>query len=325
MENALETTRNNRRVDVTDMVDDFRDFFEHAGVGMQWLGPDGVILRVNQAGLHMLGYARDQYVGHHFSEFCIDPGVGEDLLFRLMSGNAVQQYEARFRCKDEAVKDVLISANALWQGNDFVRARFVMLDITGRKRWEMSQAELAAIVESSEDAIIIEALDGTVVGWNASATRLFGYTASQAIGELVTLLMPIDRPNREPDILAHFRTGRRIKPFETVRRRKDGELIPVSISISPIKDEKGQIIGAAQTIRDITEIKQVEADLRDKILDLETFHDVVVGRELKMIELEEELKKLREQLGGTMLEHKSQTPALPKIPLISNAQAYNKI
>src|ERR1041385_4029481 len=102
---------------------------------------------------------------------------------------------------------------------------------------------LAAIVESSDDAILSKDLNGTITSWNRGAERIFGYTAEEAIGKPVTMLMPPERVNEEPDILARIRRGERIDHYETVRRRKDGRLLDISLTVSPITDGHGKTIG----------------------------------------------------------------------------------
>jgi PAS domain S-box-containing protein len=108
-----------------------------------------------------------------------------------------------------------------------------------------------AIVESSVDAIISKDLAGVIITWNRGAQRLFGYTAEEAIGRSVTMLIPADRPDEEPMILGRVRRGERIDHYETVRRRKDGSLVDISLTVSPIKDEAGNIVGASKIARDI--------------------------------------------------------------------------
>ncbi|HZV33309.1 MAG TPA: PAS domain S-box protein [Verrucomicrobiae bacterium] len=122
---------------------------------------------------------------------------------------------------------------------------------------------LAAIVESSDDAIITKNLDGIITSWNKSAERTFGYTAEEAIGRPITLLIPEDRQDEEPNILARLRRGERVDHFETIRRRKDGVLLNISLTISPVKDESGNIIGASKVARDITHRKRAEEALRE--------------------------------------------------------------
>src|SRR5947199_132527 len=113
---------------------------------------------------------------------------------------------------------------------------------------------LAAIVESSDDAIVTKDLNGTITSWNQAAQRLFGYTAEEAIGKPVMMLLPLDRLDEEPAILARIRKGEKIDHFETVRRRKDGTTINISLTVSPVRDETGRIIGASKIARDISEL-----------------------------------------------------------------------
>jgi len=117
---------------------------------------------------------------------------------------------------------------------------------------------LAAIIEGSDDAIISKDLNGVIQSWNGGAARLFGYSASEAIGRPVTMLIPEDRLDEEPRILAGIRAGRRFEHFETVRRRKDGALVDISLTISPIRNRQGRIVGASKIARDITGQRQAQ-------------------------------------------------------------------
>ena len=119
-------------------------------------------------------------------------------------------------------------------------------------------AFLAAIIESSDDAIISKSLAGIITTWNKGASRLFGYTAEEAVGQPITILIPEDRLDEEPAILARIRAGERVDHFETVRRRKDGTVIDISLAISPIRDSEGRVIGASKIARDISERKRAE-------------------------------------------------------------------
>lgn len=136
-------------------------------------------------------------------------------------------------------------------------------EITERKQAQEAKARLAAIVESSDDAIISKDLNSIITSWNRGAERLFGYAAQEAIGQPITMLIPPDRFDEEPAILGGIRRGERIEHFETVRRCKDGRLVDISLTISPIKDEEGKIIGASKIARDITRRKQMEAALEE--------------------------------------------------------------
>ena len=138
----------------------------------------------------------------------------------------------------------------------------IIRDITERKRTEEALSRLAAIVESSEDAIVGKSLDGTIVSWNAGAERMFGYSAGEVKGRHISMLAPPDRPCEVPALLERIKRGERVDHFETVRVRKDGRRIDVSVTISAIKDATGKVLGASAIKRDITEQKRVNEEVR---------------------------------------------------------------
>ena len=136
----------------------------------------------------------------------------------------------------------------------------MLVDISSRKQNEMAARQLASIVESSDDAIVSKDLSGIIRTWNDGAERLFGYRADEVIGQPVVILIPPDRLNEEPGILARIRRGERIDHYETIRRRKDGTLIEISLTVSPVRDESGKIIGASKIARDISDRRRVETN-----------------------------------------------------------------
>jgi PAS domain S-box-containing protein len=139
----------------------------------------------------------------------------------------------------------------------------VFRDVTEQRGAEEAQARLAAIVESSEDAIVSKSLRGIIRTWNAGAERLFGYTAEEAVGQPITLLIPPDRLDEEEVILARVARGERIEHYETVRVTKDGRRLHISLTVSPVRDVEGRVIGASKIARDVTERKAVEEALRE--------------------------------------------------------------
>ncbi len=141
---------------------------------------------------------------------------------------------------------------------DLVGAVNMLIDITERKADEKAARRLAEIIACSEDAILAKNLDGVITDWNDGATRLFGYTAEEAVGRSVTMLIPIDRYDEEPEILARIGRGERIEHYETVRQHKDGSPIDISLTVSPILNRKGEVIGASKIARDISDRRRAE-------------------------------------------------------------------
>ncbi|HYO64261.1 MAG TPA: PAS domain S-box protein, partial [Pyrinomonadaceae bacterium] len=151
-------------------------------------------------------------------------------------------------------------------------------DMSERLRTEARLRHAAAIIENSDDAIISKDTEGVIRSWNPGAERLYGYTAEEAVGQSVTMLIPDDRPDEEPRILEKIRRGERVDHYETVRRRKDGTLLDVSLTVSPVRDADGRVVGASKIARDITERKRAEAELSQSRAQLETvFENATVG------------------------------------------------
>jgi PAS domain S-box-containing protein len=153
------------------------------------------------------------------------------------------------------------------------RAPAAIALLSGLENRERLTSHLAAIVNSSDDAIISKTLEGVITSWNNSAERLFGYTADEAIGQHITLIVPRDRWDEERTILGRLRQGDRVDHFETLRMRKDGTLVELSITISPVKDSAGRIVGASKVARDISDAKRNERALRDSEARLRTLSD----------------------------------------------------
>ena len=141
-------------------------------------------------------------------------------------------------------------------------------EVTESRRADEIRFRLAAIVESSDDAIVSKTLDGIITTWNIGAERMFGYRADEVIGKPITILIPPSSLDEEPEILARLRRGERIEHYETVRVRKDGSLLDVALTVSPVKDGNGKIIGASKIARDITERKRA-ADEKEQLLEAE--------------------------------------------------------
>ena len=163
---------------------------------------------------------------------------------------------------------------------DLVEFVGTVIDITERKRGEQATRLLAAVVESSHDAIVSKDLDGIITSWNKGAERLFGYAAEEAVGQNIALIIPPDRHDEERAIVERLTRGERVDHFETVRMRKDGRLLDVALTISPMKDAAGRVVGASKLARDITERKRAEEALRQAQADLAHMSRVTTMGEL---------------------------------------------
>ena len=239
------------------------DFFENASVALHWIGPDGVIQRANQAELDMLGYSREEYVGQHISRFHVDRDVIDDALTRLFRGDSLSKFPARLRHKNGSIRKVQIDSNSLWDKGRFIHSRCLMFDVTDQKRVEETRSLLAAIVSASDDAIVSKTLEGVILSWNQGAQRLFGYSPAEAVGRSIDLIIPPEFRPEERQILHRIRQGDRVDHYETIRVTKDGRRLNISLTISPVRDESGRVIGASKVARDITERKHMDEALRD--------------------------------------------------------------
>ena len=183
---------------------------------------------------------------------------------RSFKGDFVENGEykifSKYTGKTTAVE--ITAAPVMDAGGNAVETIFTYRDITERLRTEEARARLAAIVESSQDAIIGKDLNGIVTSWNKGAEKIFGYRAEEMIGQSIQHLLPIGRDDEENGILEQIRRGETVEQLETTRRRKDGRLIQVSLMISPIRDSGSRVVGASKIARDMTETRMLERQLR---------------------------------------------------------------
>jgi PAS domain S-box-containing protein len=208
------------------------------------------------------GYDRRKYEGKHPSEISPERYEASRHLYqRLMAGEKFS-----IERKAESGEFYLVYFVPLKnEEGETDTGLIITLDITAIKEAEEKSAKLAAIVETSDDAIISKTVESVVTSWNTSAERIFGYTAEEMIGQKIYKIIPADRQDEEPRILARLKTGERVDHFETKRLTKDGRLLDVSLTISPVKDTRGNIIGLSKIARDITERKQEEQRKNDFI------------------------------------------------------------
>jgi PAS domain S-box-containing protein len=188
---------------------------------------------------------------------------------RAIAEKSEYEVESRILLPDGSVRHIhTVGHPVLNESGDLVQFMGSSTDITERKRAEQATCLLAAIVESSHDAIVSKSLNGVITSWNKGAERLFGYAAEEAVGQNITLIIPPERRDEERTILEQLTRGERVDHFETVRMRKDGSLLDVSLTISPMKDASGRVVGASKLARDITERNRAEEALRQAQTDL---------------------------------------------------------
>jgi two-component system CheB/CheR fusion protein len=227
---------------------------------------EGIVREFNPAAERIFGFGRTEAIGKELAELIIPARMREQhrrgLAHYLRTGEGPvlgKRIEINGLRRDgsEILVELAITPFEI-DGTPFFTA--YLRDITERRRHEERSRHLAAIIESSEDAVISTDLQGTIMSWNTGAERTFGYSAIEVIGKPITILIPPERHNEEPGILARIHQGERLEHYETVRRHKDGRLLDISVSFSPIKDERGSVIGASKVARDITE--RVQNDRR---------------------------------------------------------------
>jgi PAS domain S-box-containing protein len=240
---------------------------------------DGLVRRYNRRAAELWG--RSPRLGDPDERFC-----GSYQMFRpdgsplphhqcpmaevLRTGVSVRQQEVHIERPNGSRGIALVDIEAIKDSHGNVLGAInCFQDVTERRGAEDAALRLAAIVESSDDAIVGKDLDGIITSWNAGAERIFGYTAEEIMGKPITTLIPHDYQKEEEAIIERIRRGQRIEHFETVRRRKHGSLIDLSMTISPVKNSQGKIIGASKTASDITERKRRDAQIVTLALEAE--------------------------------------------------------
>ncbi len=228
---------------------------------------NGVITSWNAAAERIFGYTSDEIIGRSILTIIPAELQHEEptILGEIKTGNRVAHFETeRLRKSGKRVEVSLTSSPIRDRDGKVIGASKIVRDISRRRQADDARLRLAAIVESSDDAIISKNLDSIITSWNASAERMFGYKPEEIIGQSVMRLIPRELYWEEPEIIRKLRNGERIHHFETRRLRKNGEVFDVSLTVSPVRDDSGQVIGASKIVRDISDRKATEAALMDK-------------------------------------------------------------
>jgi len=247
----------------------FEALFNQSGIFAGIMDPQGYLQDVNKLALEACGYTREQVLNRPFWSTPWWRG-SEEMQARIRfatdqaASGSIFREELRYWVADGSERAVDFAMHPIRHQSGVVMCLYPTgIDITERKQAESALHEseqqarwMASIVESSDDAIVSKSLDGIITSWNRGAERTFGYSAEEVIGQPITIIIPQDRRDEERTILTRIRRGERIDHFETIRQRKHGSLIVVSLTVSPVKNAEGKIVGASKISRDITEQKR---------------------------------------------------------------------
>jgi len=260
---------------------------------------DGLITSWNRGAERIFGWTAAEAVGRSIT-IVIPPehlAEEEDILARIRGGERIEHFETTRMRKDGSRLEISLTVSPIKNAKgEVIGASKIARDISERRRGDEARARLAAIVDSADDAIVSKTLDGVITSWNRAAQAMFGWTAAEAVGQRITLIIPRERWPEEDEVLARVRKGESIDHFDTVRERKNGERIDVSLTVSPVKDARGRIIGASKIARDVSDRKRAEAE-RTKLL-----QTVQQAREEA-----EELNRSKDQFLA-VLSHELRTP-----------------
>ena len=295
---------------------ELHDFVENATIGLHRINDKGIIIWANQAELDMLGYTRDEYIGHAVSEFHVDPTVPEQLTNLLYSRETVAQYEAVLRCKDGSLRQVAIHSSGFWEGDRFIHSRCFTIDITPQKDAERALHEIKTrheeqareqLLRKSEErfqrmvsevqdySIILLSRTGIIENWNKGAENIKGYTAAEAIGSSFRIFYtPYDQDQELPEKLLNIAREHGRAIHEGWRIRKNGSRFWGSTLITALHDDHGNIIGFTKVTRDLTERKAAEEALREKNQELEKMNQELSSfAYVSSHDLQEPLRKIQ--------------------------------
>jgi PAS domain S-box-containing protein len=217
---------------------------------------NGIITSWNRAAERMFGYAADEAIGRSIRMIIPSDRQSEEdmVLSRIRGGEAVTHFETLRQRKDGTLIPISLTVSPIYDDSgQVIGASKIARDISERAAAAVASRRLAAVVESSDDAIITKDLNSIITTWNAAAERTFGYTAAEAIGRSIRMLIPAELQDEEDMVLAKIRAGEKIDHYETVRQRKDGTRLSISLTVSPLRNDQGEIVGASKIARDITE------------------------------------------------------------------------
>ena len=245
------------------------------------INPDGTISDVNEATIRITGFSREELIGTDFSNYFTEPEKAKTGYKTVFRDGSVTNYELLIRHRNGKITPVLYNASTFRDSAGNIAGVFAAArDISERTKAEEESLYLAAIVENSDDAIIGKSLNGIIQSWNAGAEKIYKYTEAEAIGRSISILVPPDQIDDLQLILDKIKRGDPVFHYETQRMKKDGTMIQVSLTISPIKDRFGNLVGASTIARDITDRKYVEEERSNLAAIVENSDDAIIGKSL---------------------------------------------
>ena len=223
---------------------------------------NSIIVSWNHSAERMFGYTADEAIGQSIRMIIPKDRQGEEdeVLASVRAGRGITHFETIRQRKDGTLIPISLTVSPVYDDDgQIIGASKIARDISERKQADLASRRLAAVVTSSDDAIVTKSLQGIITSWNPAAERIFGYTEAEAIGQSIRMLIPADRQTEEDTVLARIRAGEAIEHYETIRLRKDGSPISISLTVSPLRNDAGEIIGASKIARDITEQVRLRA------------------------------------------------------------------
>ncbi len=258
----------------------WREVFEHNPAMYFMVDASGIVLSVNAFGASQLGYAASELVGQSVLNLVFEEDdkefVRRKMSLCLETPGRSNSWEVRKRRKDGTMLWIRENARAMWWSRNQLIMLIACEDISERYWGALESAQLAALVSSSDDAIVSKTLDGTITSWNAGATNILGYQADEMIGQPITRIIPPELHQEEKQILVRLHRGERIQHCETIRLAKDGRRVDISLTVSPLFNQSGKVVGASKVARDITERKLAEQALRETAARLRTLTETAV-------------------------------------------------
>ena len=247
---------------------------------------EGIITSWNKSAERIFGFTAEEAIGRHISLIIPSDRLDEEdfIIRKVRAGEQLDHFETVRQRKDGNLINLSVTVSPVRSDTgQIIGASKVARDLTTAKEAERTAAYLAAIIDSSDDAIIGKNLNSIITSWNKAAERIFGFTADEAVGRSITLIIPDDRAFEEDIIIGKVKAGERIDHFETVRQRKDGRLIDLSVTVSPIRDRTGQIIGASKVARDISSTREAERTRAYHAAIIDSSDDAIVSKDLNSI------------------------------------------